>query len=141
MHNFYGFGDLQSRNLPGFSFHYSTRKAMATSPSSQPLSPARLAFLPKNKHDHASLCYLRTLPATSIQPVIPEFLPWLEDVNWPLSIPVAKLLLQNPELVIEPLRGVFRCEQDDWKTNCLKYLVGRCHGVCKGELRAEMERI
>ncbi|KAH7113776.1 hypothetical protein B0J11DRAFT_595245 [Dendryphion nanum] len=114
--------------------------------STHPSTSANTTLLPSNKHDHASLSHLSTLPASEwidlvlyIGPfpgVYPDnesrgLLTWLQDVNWPIATPVAKLLLSvmNREesgeevekeskgdamVVVEAVRRVLG-ESDDWQ--------------------------
>ncbi|KAH7076811.1 hypothetical protein BKA63DRAFT_411286 [Paraphoma chrysanthemicola] len=111
-------------------------------------------LLPRDKSDEAAVTHLRTLtpsswtslilmvPSTPLHnspgPLIDSsagFLPWLQDINWPIAYPISRLLLSlintSPDLrenegqfLVRALKRVF-CESEnwDWVHYCLTQIV------------------
>lgn len=78
---------------------------------------------PQNKFDFDYIERLSEDPPQAWEHLIPELLTWQQDVNWPIFGVVQTLLLRNPTGLIEPLRDVFRGEDEEWQFNTLS-LVG-----------------
>ncbi|TVY23067.1 hypothetical protein LHYA1_G008180 [Lachnellula hyalina] len=110
-----------------------------SSPSS-PLTPSQKTLLPADKHDTAAIDHLSTLPSSTIAPLIPELLTWVQDINWPIAAHIISLLLTYPHLLVEPVRGILLGSDDGWKYNCLVYLVDAMPIEQQWELRTAVER-
>ena len=105
------------------------------------LTPNQQSLVPKDKYDSAAIEHLHKLSATALLPLIPALLTWLQDRNWPIFEPVRALLLENPELVVGPLRAVLKGTDTEWIENSLNYLVKSLSREFQVSLKDEMERI
>ena len=81
------------------------------------LTPAQKALLPKDKCDDEAVDHLNTLSSSEIQLLIPDLLTWLQDINWPIAMPIANMLLKQKtqKLAVEPVRGILRGKDEVWK--------------------------
>ncbi|MBR1528083.1 MAG: DUF5071 domain-containing protein [Oscillospiraceae bacterium] len=75
------------------------------------------ALLPKDKHDISDIPKLAVLSDAEIQPLLPELLKWLQDMNWPVSREILKILSERIHLLESDLIKLFAPEQQDeiWK--------------------------
>ncbi|KAH9219260.1 hypothetical protein DL95DRAFT_443635 [Leptodontidium sp. 2 PMI_412] len=110
------------------------------------LSPSQRALIPKSKMDVESIEHLTPLSPSTLAPLIPHLLTWIQDSNWPISQPIIELLRKHPSIVIEPVRKVLRDEageEDDgaWKSNCLNGLVVEMERGFQMEFKDELVRM
>jgi hypothetical protein len=98
-------------------------------------------LLPADKHDEEAVLHLQNLDETSIEPLIPELLAWIQDLNWPIAGPVSSLLLMHRRLLVSPIREVLQGDDDPWKANCLDVLVEHLSQDQQLALLPELERI
>lgn len=80
-------------------------------------------YLPRDKHDFERVTELEKLDKSKIILLIPQLLEWLQDINWPIAMDVAKLLLQYPKETIPHVKSVLTSNDDIWKEWCLRYFV------------------
>ncbi|WP_088547164.1 DUF5071 domain-containing protein [Paenibacillus aquistagni] len=100
--------------------------------------------LPRDKHDFERVRTLYEIERNELIALLPEILTWLQDINWPIAIEVAELLLnkiprETISIVIEVLKG----EDEIWKENCLRYFVMKLPKVLLeiDNLKSEITRI
>jgi len=99
------------------------------------------AILPKDKHDDTAIAHISTLPESSVAPLIPELLTWFQDINWPIAMPTKSLLLKYPHLLVAPVLQVLLGDDDEWKHNCLAYIVDEMPREQQRAFRPVVERI
>lgn len=80
-------------------------------------------YLPKDKYDFDSVTVLNNLGNSKVILLIPSLLEWLQDINWPISTEIAKLLLKYREETIPHVKEVLNAKDDRWKEWCLRYFV------------------
>jgi hypothetical protein len=51
-------------------------------------------LLPRDKHDFERVEQLKTQPLVNLRSILPELFVWLQDGNWPISDPIADILLE-----------------------------------------------
>ena len=75
--------------------------------------------------DVASVELFKSISDTEIEPMIPALLEWMQDINWPIAFPIAKLLINHHRIVESYIAKVLAPELDDgiWKYNLLSYLL------------------
>ena len=100
-------------------------------------SPNAQIQAPQSKHDFDSVANLDSLPVSSWQHLIPELLTWLQDVNWPIFAETERLLLKNPRALVDPLREVYRGDDDAWQYYCL-HLIQQMPQDCKQMLKPDL---
>ncbi|KAK7444501.1 hypothetical protein VKT23_015181 [Stygiomarasmius scandens] len=74
---------------------------------------------PNDKHDFESLEHLSTLPPAEWRHLVPEILEWLQDINWPIFGEARKLLFNQPDAVMQPLREILGGDDDAWQYYCM----------------------
>lgn len=50
-------------------------------------------LIPKNKSDFETAEQLKNYSYTTLKPIIPSLLEWLQDGNWPVAYPVSQYLI------------------------------------------------
>lgn len=80
-------------------------------------------YLPRDKHDFERVAQLHQLDKASLVPMIPRLVEWLQDINWPIAMEVASLLLKHPEETIPHIKNVLKTKDDLWKEWCLQFFV------------------
>jgi Domain of unknown function (DUF5071) len=96
-----------------------------------------LEMLPVSKHDTDKAAKLGALGYPAVEPVLPQILKWLKDMNWPVAM-VLKPLVAGIGAPLAPyLRDVFATDDDIWKYWILEVVVGRSPEL-SGDLRSEI---
>ncbi|MDQ0232457.1 hypothetical protein J2S19_003768 [Metabacillus malikii] len=97
--------------------------------------------MPKNKHDFESLDKLKNLDKERIIPLLPELIVWVQDMNWPISEEVAKILLMYQIEIIPLIKDILRTNDNVWKYWCLETLVKRLDEESKELLKNDLARL
>ncbi|HEY2495266.1 MAG TPA: DUF5071 domain-containing protein [Paenibacillus sp.] len=100
-----------------------------------------LNLLPRDKHDFERVSELKNIDKNDLIKLIPELLEWLQDINWPIAIEVAKLLLTIPQATIPFISNVLAGGDDIWKEWCLRYFVMELPDGLRKSLQEDLERI
>lgn len=72
-------------------------------------------LVPKEKGDDENIQKLKNLSFEEIQPIIPDLLVWLQDINWPISGDVADVLEPYADQLTPYLMEIFRTNDGLWK--------------------------
>jgi Domain of unknown function (DUF5071) len=126
------------------SYSYNISTPMNTFPALNTrahLSPSQIALLPKNKFDDAAINHIATLQESEVEPLLPEILTWLQDLNWPINHVVLPLLHRYPALIVEPVREILRTDDVGWIYFVLSNVVKEMPLQDQCKLRVEIERI
>jgi len=97
--------------------------------------------LPNDKFDTASIMKLKRLSNEDLEPLIPQLLEWLQDINWPVALPVAELLSKQGKEIIEPIRGILCGKDTLWKKSIISELLVHCDSEVLLGLEDEILRI
>ena len=73
------------------------------------------ALLPKHKHDLENLQLLMNLGWPTIEPVLPELLEWIQDMNWPVAQKLAPFLADLGRVLLLYLGHIFNSDDGMWK--------------------------
>jgi hypothetical protein len=93
---------------------------------------------PRDKHDFASLERIEASQPEAWAHLVPELLTWLQDPNWPISCRVREVLLLNPTALVEPIRTIWKGDDEGWQSSCLN-LVRRLPRDTQLTLQADLE--
>jgi len=76
-----------------------------------------LKLLPKNKFDFAPFPALMEISEEKIQPILPQLLFWIADMNWPIATSMVKVLIRFPDSVVPLIRERLKPTEtdEDWK--------------------------
>ncbi|MCD6068247.1 MAG: hypothetical protein K0S33_3073 [Bacteroidetes bacterium] len=95
-------------------------------------------LIPKHKHDIETAEKLRNYSYEEIEPIVPELLTWLQDLNWPVAGPVIRSLEVHADKLAPELIKILRTDDGMWKYWVLHAL---CRNTKDPGLIKEIERI
>ena len=72
-------------------------------------------LIPKDKFDIETANKLPNYTYEELQPIIPELLTWIKDMNWPVSRPVADYLQTITEHLTNNIIEILKGTDDIWK--------------------------
>lgn len=100
-------------------------------------------LVPKNKFDFSGMEELMKLSDEEIEPVIPDLLAWMKDMNWPVAKEMPALLALHQETLIPHIIEILQPEQweCDWKTNIIHDLLPLLDEKYLLMLKPALERI
>jgi hypothetical protein len=101
-------------------------------------------LIPKDKFDTSSFGQLMALSDDEIEPIIPDLLIWIQDMNWPVAPDMIKVLASHRAVTEKHLPDLLKPEQKDgeWKRNIIKYLLSEWSSYPDDEqIIAELKRI
>lgn len=97
-------------------------------------------LIPKNKFETEKVDALIQLGYPAVQPILPELMTWVQDMNWP----VARIL--QPFLVsigapLEPyIREILKTEDENWKYWIFSGIIGNSRPLLE-IFKPELERM
>ena len=97
--------------------------------------------IPKDKLDTRAVQFAETVGYPALNPVLPQLLEWLQDLNWPVALPVAHLLTRAGLEIVPPLRQILASNDSIWKYWILTALVPSLRREVREALRSEITRI
>jgi HEAT repeat protein len=97
--------------------------------------------IPTDKHDAAAVRRAEAFGYPGINPILPELLQWLQDINWPVASKVASLLAKAGPEIAQPIRDVLNSDDDVWKYFVLQDLAGHLDTAARGPIRTDIVRI
>jgi hypothetical protein len=100
-----------------------------------------VSCLPKDKHDEEAICRARNVGFPALNPLLPALLEWLQDINWPVAIPIAELLASSGNEIVPHIRKVFDSDDAIWKYWILKALCPNLRSSVLTMLRSDIERL
>lgn len=80
-------------------------------------------LLPKDKVDDSNLGKIKELSDAEIEPIIPELLGWLQDMNWPIANEIAEILRHHEDVVFPHIPGILQSDDAMWKLWVMEGLV------------------
>lgn len=97
--------------------------------------------LPKSKSDLEAVAALRKAGPEAAIPLLPQLLPWLADINWPVAAPLAAFLVEVGEPLIPHLRSILSSDDDMWIYWILQDLVARLPTALQQQLEPELQAL
>jgi len=73
------------------------------------------SLIPKDKFDLETVGKLKQHSFEDIEPIIPDLLEWLQDMNWPVSQPIAVFLLPYSEKIAHEIIQILKGKDEMWK--------------------------
>jgi len=73
------------------------------------------SLIPKDKFDLETVEKLKQHSFEDIEPIIPDLLEWLQDMNWPVSQPIASFLLPFSEKIAPEIVKILKAKDEMWK--------------------------
>ncbi|QGK75192.1 DUF5071 domain-containing protein [Flavobacterium sp. SLB02] len=81
-------------------------------------------LIPKDKFDLETVEKLKQHSFDDIQPIVPDLLEWLQDINWPISQPIAEFLLPFSEKIAPEIVKILKSKDEMWKY-CILMAFGK----------------
>lgn len=72
-------------------------------------------LIPKDKFDFETVEKLKNYSFDEIEPIIPNLLEWLQDMNWPVSKPIADFLVPFSEEISSEILKILQSNDEMWK--------------------------
>jgi hypothetical protein len=72
-------------------------------------------LIPKDKFDLETVEKLKQHSFKDIEPIVPDLLEWLQDMNWPISKPIAAFLLRFAEEIAPEIVKILKGKDEMWK--------------------------
>ena len=98
------------------------------------------ALLPKDKHDTDKVKGIVALGFPAVEPILPDLLEWMQDVNWPVAQALLPFLANIGGPLAPHVRHVLETDDEVWKYFVLSYIVVRSPEL-QTMLRADLERL
>jgi hypothetical protein len=80
-------------------------------------------IVPIEKDDQLALHNLRTASKEQVLAVADDLLEWLEDGNWPVSLPIGEVLSKHVDDITPNLVRILRSYDSLWKYWCIHFLL------------------
>ena len=72
-------------------------------------------LIPKNKHDHEVIAGPKKLSFEQLEPIIPDLLEWLQDMNWPIARPITDILEPFAGRITPEIIKILKTDDGMWK--------------------------
>ena len=72
-------------------------------------------LIPKNKFDNTVIKGLKKLSFEQFEPIIPDLLEWLQDMNWPVARHIADILKPFADRITPELIKILKTNDGMWK--------------------------
>ncbi len=106
------------------TINYTSSGATMKSFRHVPLKTSEVRHLvPRDKCDEDLIPLIAEAGYPAIAPILDDLMIWTADPNWPIAVPLLDYLTTLGAPMIEPLRTVFRGNDDDHKFVCLRGMV------------------
>lgn len=80
-------------------------------------------YLPLNIYDVDKVEKLKKLDRNVLEPLLPDFLEYTQDMNWPVASGVVEILLTFPKEIVSHVQAILSSNDDNWKWFILHFLV------------------
>jgi hypothetical protein len=104
------------------------------------MSGALENLIPRHKHDTERVQALVDRGYPEIEPILPELLEWVQDMNWPVAQALAPLLAGIGLPLAPYIRVILSSDDHLWKYFVLSGVVRRSPAL-RAELRPELDRL
>src|SRR5579863_6459468 len=94
-------------------------------------------LIPKNKFDLNVIPELKKLSFEQLEPIIPELLEWLQDMNWPVARYVSDILEPFADKITPEIIRILNTNDGMWKY----WILGFIRNTKDPLLLVEIERI
>jgi hypothetical protein len=102
---------------------------------------ANLASLtPTTKFETEKAEALVRLGFPAVEPVMPQILEWLQDLNWPVGLVFQPFLARIGQPLAPYIRDILAGQDDSWKYSVLRVVVDQSPELARA-LRPELEHV
>ncbi len=96
-------------------------------------------FAIKDKHDIEGVERIFALGYPAYRPYIPLLLSWLQDINWPIALPICLKLRGLGAEILPYLREIISGDDYIWQYWLILYLVAYLEPDVRQALKADVE--
>jgi len=100
-----------------------------------------MEFIPSSKFDLNACEVLQKTSPEVLRAEIRSLLVWVQDINWPVALPVMNALKLQGSYLVAPISEVLRGNDESWKYNVLTYFLPSLESSVVKELQPEILRI
>ena len=83
------------------------------------------ALIPATKYETEKASALVQLGFPAVEPVMPQILEWLQDLNWPVSFIFQPFLIRIGQPLAPYIRTILDGQDDGWKYSLLAAVVSQ----------------
>lgn len=98
------------------------------------------SLIPLDKHDIERAEAVIDLGYPTIDPILPELLEWLQDMNHPVAGVLAPFLASIGRPLIPHIRHIMKTDDGIWKYWIIKQIIRDSYEIAK-EFRTDFERL
>ena len=99
-------------------------------------------IVPVEKDDQTAIQNLRAASEEQVLAAADELLEWMEDGNWPVSLPIGEVLSKHIDKITPNVVGILRSHDSLWKYWCIRFLLMQLElGQIPPLILAELNRI
>ena len=98
------------------------------------------ALIPVTKFETEKASALVQLGFPTVEPVMPQILEWLQDLNWPVGHVFQPFLASIGQPLAPHIRAILASQDDGWKYSLLRVVVAKSPELAC-TLRPELERV
>ncbi len=82
-------------------------------------------LVPRNKSDFERLQALIAAGPEAVEPILDSLLYWLQDIDWPIALPLADFLVTVGKPLIPHINKILRSNDDMWIYWVLQHVVAK----------------
>jgi hypothetical protein len=97
-------------------------------------------LIPVTKFETEKASALVQLGFPAVEPVMPQILEWVQDLNWPVGHVFQPFLARIGQPLAPYIRAILAGQDDGWKYSLLQAVVGQSAELARA-LRPELERL
>jgi hypothetical protein len=86
-------------------------------------------LVPRSKHDDEAADAAIAAGYPAVDPILPDLLEWLQDMNWPVAQSLAPFLASIGEPLIPHLKKIFESNDVIWKGWIVSRIIEENHGL------------
>ena len=99
------------------------------------------SLIPRDKHDHERVEAVFALGYPAIASIVPQLLSWTQDPNWPVAVPLAKILASIGAPIVTDIAGILAGTDGGWKYACINTIIKRMPKIAAAQLTPQLERL
>lgn len=97
--------------------------------------------IPRDKFDEAAVKKAESLGFPGLNAVLPALLEWLQDPNWPVAMPLARVLAKAGPEIAPHLIAILRSDDGGWKWSIFLILISELDDAVWALIKNEVERL
>jgi len=97
--------------------------------------------IPQDKFDLAAIARAQQTGFPALNPILPELLLWLQDMNWPVAAEMVDLLAGSGAEIVPPIRAVLQSDDAIWKYWVLSKLCTKLAPPVLAKLIPDLTRL